>query len=266
MTAGEPASLDGPRARIARAAEHFEEINATVNAFVDADPYLLRLKRHPDGWYVSEIREITKGDADLFGLVFGDFLHNLRSALDNLVWQLVIFNGCTPSGGTGGNAFPICSSWPRFLDSMFRLRGVALDHVAFIEALQPYEGRNEPVHEALRVVHHLSNVDKHQIIHQSLVIPTGREINVREGKSAGGSDAGEVDIGFHEREPMKVGAEVSWGRLRRVTEPKQGEVDVDSEFTMEIAFGDQVLLAKSLPGIGVEIGAVIEHFAPDIDR
>jgi hypothetical protein len=215
VAAGEPASLEGPRARIGRAAEHLEEINAAVNAFVDADPYLLRLKRDPNGWSVSKIREITEGHSDHFGLVFGDFLHNLRSALDNLVWQLVLVNGCTPSGGTGGNAFPICSSWPRFVDSMFRLRGVSLEHIAFIEAVQPYSGREEPIHEALRIVHHLSNVDKHQIVHQSIAIPAGKEITIQENKTVDGHPE-PVDIDFYERQPMKVGAEVKWGRLRRV--------------------------------------------------
>lgn len=264
MTPEEAASLDGPRARVGRAAEHFDEINAVIDAFVNSDPYLLRLKRDPDGWFVSQIREITKGRPDQLGLVFGDFLHNLRSALDNLIWQLVIFNGHAPSGGTGGNAFPICSSWPRFVDSMFRLRGVSLEHVAFIEALQPYSGRNESVHKALRIVHSLSNVDKHQIVHQSIAIPAGKEVTIRKDEAADDPREG-VDIGFYEREPMEVGTEISWGRVRRITEPENGEVDMEDEFPLEIALGDQVLLMRSLPEIGMEIGAIIEHFAPDLD-
>jgi hypothetical protein len=47
-----------------------------------------------------------KGDVPArFGLIAGDFLQNMRSSLDYLVWQLVIANKRKP--GTC-NAFPIC--------------------------------------------------------------------------------------------------------------------------------------------------------------
>jgi hypothetical protein len=42
-------------------------------------------------------------------------------------------------------------------------------------------------------------------------------------------------------------------------------VNVEDEFPLEIAFGDRMLLVRSLPEIGVEIGTIIEHFAPDFD-
>ncbi len=44
-----------------------------------------------------------------WSLIAGDFVQNVRAALDHLVWQLVLANGETP---TPGNAFPIFSNRP----------------------------------------------------------------------------------------------------------------------------------------------------------
>ena len=48
------------------------------------------------------------GRADVeWSLILGDLLHNLRSALDHLAWQLVVDGGGTPSQDTN---FPVCCS------------------------------------------------------------------------------------------------------------------------------------------------------------
>lgn len=45
--------------------------------------------------------------------VIGDIAQNLRSALDHVVWQLVLANGGTPKPGGGGTQFPILAEETR---------------------------------------------------------------------------------------------------------------------------------------------------------
>jgi hypothetical protein len=103
-----------------------------------------------------------KGDVPArFGLIAGDFLQNMRSSLDYLVWQLVIANKKTPGRC---NAFPICQTaegWEKSLHEHDRLRGVHSDAVAEIKALQPCF-TNSPNPLPLTVLETLTNHNKHR--------------------------------------------------------------------------------------------------------
>src|SRR5690348_4870221 len=98
------ASLDGVRDKISRAKSHrdkFEEISGSLS----------RLHPHP---FSGEVRDngrehlyrwnnppVISPDAEL---IFGDCMHNLRSALDHLAYQLVVLNKKMPGNKT---FFPI---------------------------------------------------------------------------------------------------------------------------------------------------------------
>jgi hypothetical protein len=73
------------------------------------------------------------------GLIFGDFLYNLRSALDNLVYQLAVRGAGVPSHYHP--RFPILtirrSGAPR---AAANLKGLRREHRQAIKALQPYGG------------------------------------------------------------------------------------------------------------------------------
>jgi hypothetical protein len=95
------------------------------------------------------------------GVVIGDLIHNLRSALDHLVWQLVLWNGEQP---TRDNQFPVClerNDWPRAARRM--LAGARSEHVDLVEAVQPYR-RITPDSAPLARLHALWNEDKHRVV------------------------------------------------------------------------------------------------------
>jgi hypothetical protein len=97
----------------------------------------------------------------------GNIVHQLRSTLDNLVWQLVLLNEEEPQGGPRGNRFPNLFSKP---DIGFKektsnsLHGVKGTHRTAIQRLQPYERPNgiAPAENPLHLLSQLSNQDKHQ--------------------------------------------------------------------------------------------------------
>ena len=104
------------------------------------------------------------------GLLVGDFAHQTRSVLDNLIWALVTHAG---HPGVRANAFPIAdtesdwSKWTRPGKSDW-LQGIPADCRAVINALQPYQRHNPPLSFAQRhplaILREISNADKHRIL------------------------------------------------------------------------------------------------------
>jgi hypothetical protein len=103
------------------------------------------------------------------GVILGEIVHDLRSALDHVVWQLVTIGAEEPDLD---NAFPLFAG--RETPESFRARacrpatanrkhgplfGVPADAVPVIEACQPYHGADTFL---LRALHDLWSVDKHR--------------------------------------------------------------------------------------------------------
>jgi hypothetical protein len=162
------ATLDGVWAKLARAEEHLITPADEIKAFITRDPQPFGLSvpqfDSVTGWYVV-YAIVDEEPPGRLGVILGDVLHNTRSALDHLVWQLVILNGGTPNGGAGGNAFPIARSEAAWRTAQKRqLAGVAEAHRKIIEKTQPFKVDN-PDRSPLAWLQFLSNTDKHQIVH-----------------------------------------------------------------------------------------------------
>ena len=124
----------------------FDETELTV---------LLRIEHAPElPWYT--------------GMMIGDVLHNLRSALDHTAWALVEA-GTTPVPSSPRLVqFPIYDDAGNFSAQVTkRLPGVSSEAVAIIESVQPYQ--RGATAEALGVLARLSNEDKHRHIPASVV-------------------------------------------------------------------------------------------------
>ena len=156
--------LDGAKRKLARAAEHIQEFNAAVQRWYDSKPL------HSNGQFgTDKTSYIYTVEADAIpldiGILAGDALHNLRSVLDHIAWQLALLTTSTPYKRT---AFPIFLSdndtSRRGIKSV--LRDVPTEARNVIEALQPfsYADKIKPDSHGLWLLHQLSNADKHQIV------------------------------------------------------------------------------------------------------
>jgi hypothetical protein len=98
-------------------------------------------------------------------IIVGEIVHNLRSALDHLVWELVIVEtGKSPV--TNKTGFPVFVDQDGFngrgKDPF--LKGVGIEPMAFIETTQPF-ATGERKDSPLWHLHELSNWDKHRSIY-----------------------------------------------------------------------------------------------------
>ena len=93
----------------------------------------------------------------------GDAIHNLRTALDHLVWQLVEAGGGTPNDRT---AFPIVAAdakaAQRYGSAVGQGEIAKISPGAFklLESIQPYNGGDKTLVE----IHELDIWDKHRLI------------------------------------------------------------------------------------------------------
>ncbi|MBA4115207.1 MAG: hypothetical protein H0X71_01960 [Rubrobacter sp.] len=108
----------------------------------------------------------------MLGLLIGDCLHNLRAALDNLVYELLVAR----HGDPPPDKFAVSSEFPIFSDRPMILRqhqrkigGIDPAAQTIIEGLQPYQRGNDFGSHPLWLLHNLSNIDKHRVPHVALL-------------------------------------------------------------------------------------------------
>jgi len=99
--------------------------------------------------------------------IIGDCIHNLRSVLDNLVWQLGNVSGC-PRTVLRHLKFPVCGRPADFNARAAKLKSfdcfpqAAIDIIESLQPYQPYKGRDDPDSHPLRILNSLWNDDKHR--------------------------------------------------------------------------------------------------------
>lgn len=159
------ASLEGVKLKLVRAEEHLCLLDQKVKEYFNRDP--LEVVKKTDGEFVRAILHIREQPPPYLGVIIGDYLHNMRSALDHLFWQLLNF---PLPGGIRANRlnFPIFIEEVAYLEAINSnglSRCVSKDALAIIEGMQPYHGGDQANMHALWFIHELSNRDKHRMLH-----------------------------------------------------------------------------------------------------
>lgn len=165
------ASLDGIRLKLQRAYQQLDALKAEMAEFLKGDTYepaiefrRIRSAREAPCVIDFTIRMIVKKPCPpMWGILIGEIVHDIRSALDHLVYQLVIHASGKPP--TVRTQFPILLEDTKFAgDGLNMLRGVSNKATALIKTLQPFS-TGEDVKSPLWHLNQLSNIDKHRTLH-----------------------------------------------------------------------------------------------------
>lgn len=261
------ASLDGPIAKLDRARTHFQSLGASLEAFMRSKTHdFVVTEFDPNtGEKVVNLKILEEPKNPEWGLILGDMVHNLRSALDHLVWQLVILNGKKPSRQ---NQFPIIGAkkeyWeiPKDRSESVRdrmLAGVAEEHRAFIDVVQPFNGRRDPgTRTALSILSSISNADKHRVIHAGFVLTEEPSPDIFDATTTHpGGAAINMKMKWGE---LKDGAEI----MRFRPDPPDARVNVNAEIPTYIAFrhGGHDLRVEEIKVIFSWVDAYVRGFEP----
>ncbi|MGH8808338.1 MAG: hypothetical protein ACREX0_10710, partial [Noviherbaspirillum sp.] len=152
------ASVEGPRIKLARASRHIAELGKLASQYLASKPFSIYSTEEQNGDLVWRVRMERPVPLEWSAIV-GDAVHNIRSALDLLAWQLVEASGSQPSRDT---CFPIGqAATPPFEVALRRaLQGLSPKALRFVRRLRPYGGGNR----VLSQLHALDIVDKHRLV------------------------------------------------------------------------------------------------------
>jgi hypothetical protein len=179
--------LDGPRLKIRRAVSQISLLrDAQLALWKDSKHKVVRAELNPKtGNYVYR----AKGDFALsldWGVSIGEIAHNLRSALDGVLYQVAIVDEASAEAlaqtefpiflirytkrrrrrRPGKGKPPLIPHFER--DGREKIKGLSDEHQAMIEGLQPYHRRSEDGAKGrthpLYWLQQINNADKHRVI------------------------------------------------------------------------------------------------------
>ncbi len=199
-----------------------------------------------------------------FGIILGDCVHNLRSSLDVLMWQLVLLRGGTPSRRTQFPIFVRRASYRTRAPAM--IEGVHRRDRGALERLQPFynsRGRLPAGAHPLAMLARLSNADKHRLVH---MLKTGLGL-------AGDPPSSRTVEGIPNEDAGQI-VKTTW---RRQTELQDGDEIVRFRIapigpTPIVTFNCQLTIGASfescgsfLPYIREGVEHVLDVLAPEFD-
>jgi len=172
---------DSVRLKLSRAENHLYELTCDIGAYLDSNSktFILNVQPSDPSIVLVEYHVICEPDRRL-GVIIGDYVHNIRSALDHLACSLVENNGRKVTTRT---TFPILDEQPKDKAGNPRPAGISggVNHkvLPVIEALQPYQRGQDSILHPLSVLRELSNADKHRLLHTTATQSIGNRCALR---------------------------------------------------------------------------------------
>lgn len=260
-------ALEGVRLKLDRAEHTIEEIYEAIVEYLAEENYSII------GEFNSETSEyvlrgkVTKSTAEV-GVTAGDVVHNLRSALDHLAWQLALLTTSTPYNFT---QFPIALTEGEFRRDRGQkmIRDLSPKHRARIETFQPYHGTNTAwTPFALRDLRVLSNTDKHRLINATVAKSVAKhQVMVGERLVIVRDATAYRDVSWFQGGPID-GAEIARMTLEGVG--PDPEVKMEGLLGVTVSFDDPALTIRHshvvplLNAILKSVREVVAAFEPDL--
>jgi len=165
----------GARAKVDRAREQTNALAADFQRFYDCKPYVVAQTLDPESRRKSAVFRATEPIPVEWSVILGEVFHDLRSALDNAIYEMI----CIEQGAAlPQTEFPVFEDELKYMSSskagvpnlpsgLHKIRGINVDAQKIVRELQPFQARkahpnSEPI---LALVHDLNITDKHRTIH-----------------------------------------------------------------------------------------------------
>ena len=213
------------RLKTERADKHIRDLESEIIIW-KKNGYCIDRQTDPDtGDILYKFRIKTPIDP-MWGTLVGDAAHNLRTALDHLIYQLIDIKGGTVTNRT---AFPIAKS-PQAYESEFaaKVDGIDPKAINLIHRFHTYHGGNEDFWR----IHEIDRIDKHR-----LLIPVGAANRQAIFQAINGKASKPIELRFRPNDwlcPLEDGAVIYTFK----NAPSAGYHEYDAEFPVEIAVAE----------------------------
>lgn len=180
------------REKTLRAYKHLQVAARLIRRFV-RNECRIRSEFNPKTKHFDVIAYLPTPPTNI-ALVIGDCVHNLRSALDHVVFAMITTNPSRPDGTPSDRTmFPISDTREghRKQIERGRIKGLADPVAALVDELQPYHTREKGLDYTLNplwVLNKLENIDKHRRLMLASAVARHAHVSIRY------ADGGETDL------------------------------------------------------------------------
>jgi len=169
--------FEGARTKIDRAREQTQTLQAEFQTFIDSKPYAVPQILDEKTRRKTATYKITESFPLRWSAMIGEILHDLRSALDNTIYEMTCIEQGGPLKQTEFPVFDDESEYDRMTkkgdpapgSGVFKIRGINNRAKALFRLLQPFEFKktypSPNDQHILGLLHELNIVDKHRTIH-----------------------------------------------------------------------------------------------------
>jgi hypothetical protein len=225
-----PPTLYGVLEKRNWAERHLKLIEQFIGEFFDSDPYSIMTDRDPEnGVYHARLVYPKQLPARPLSLMIGDCIHNMRSALDYMAWEL--------AGADIANMetmFPIFDTEAGFKTrGLKRIKRLPKNAQTAIERLQPYNTSYGGDLLALSAINKIDATDKHKVLTVAIAIADHVVCHhgVPEHMRTGRRTTAELQIFSNAR--LIHNAKIATFTIA----PPIPEMEVDFKFTPKVTFG-----------------------------
>ncbi len=240
---GDPSEFNGAIGKLIRAHYQLEDLKERLREFVESRAYRIvedfNLRPGKDvGDYSFTISDVSIPNRE-WGVLIGEFVHNLRSGLDHAVYAAA----AKPSHDTEFPIFKKRERWDKY--SSAPLYSVPEKARAIIEQAQPYHRTTDPSLHDLAILHAMWNHDKHRLVHATALVmgDPGPPIRAISGVEE------IVKVSYFER-PLEDGVKIA-NVVLRPTPGLQPKLEMEGYLPMGVAFAEGIDGCKSLKGLHV---------------
>lgn len=264
---GPPHRLAGVIAKFNRSKEQFDELLTEMDEFFNQEskPHFSRGYFDAKAWEWVERFQIREEPPLRFGIMLGDCVHNLRSALDHLMCQVTMLDGGTIDD-CARTQFPIVRESEAQFEAMAdrQIPVLSKRHRALVKRAQPYRAGDEAWRHPLAVLRELSNADKHRLINSTYSVVKGDVPGLLDRLTSGyeGDGPSPVVAWFMAKEGQRLEHDAAWFRIvfnrEILTEPVK--VHMSGNLSLGIGFGEIGLDADSFRYLAEYVLKIIQTF------
>jgi hypothetical protein len=244
--------------KLARALQHVEACRQIAKKWIDLNAKSRPFKFEPQvsgqgTRYIVYWEPIEELPVVELGLLVGDFLHNLRSALDHLAYELAAaYTKPLPPKAAETCEFPIFWREPmEARQEQSKIGCIHPDAVKLIKAIQPHHKGSNYTEDPLWILNELERIDKHRTLHVGVHELTKNDI-------AGRNMGIRSFTGMSATERLKKGAKVAEFFVTRIDPNQPMHVDYRPSTT--------ITLERGLPLSGKPLGSSLLGIFDDIKR
>jgi hypothetical protein len=145
-----------------RADSRRQDMVKVWNDYVDRDPHDIELVHQGQGIHVVRVIENEPIPADFPGL-FGEWLYNLRAALDYIIWAAAAYaSGTLPPPREGVLQYPIYDDEATWERNLYRIRDLPEHQQRRLKMMQPFASDVDA--NFLGWINRLARIDRHRTL------------------------------------------------------------------------------------------------------